>query len=145
MGFSSFLTSDTQESILNIYTKQSKIVYMLQPNGLAHIVEPAYEGYMEFGGVDVFEWIVTINTLDSLFKDKDFKSVGIALEVGGGIYVDSNTHKKYSYHYANLSNEIISFTNNYSSLQEGYEYSPNELIKKGIWREISIRDLINID
>jgi len=76
MGFSSFLTSDTEESILNVYTGLSRRVYMLQPNGLEHIVEEAYQGYMTFGGIDVFKWIVKINKLDSLCKEQEIQTLG---------------------------------------------------------------------
>ena len=79
MGFSSFLTSDTKESIWNVYTGRSRTVYMLQPNGLPPIEEKAYQGYMVFGGVDVFEWIARINNLAGLTSDEEYRNAGLNL------------------------------------------------------------------
>ena len=145
MGFSSFLTSDTEESILNVYTGLSKTVYMLQPNGLEHIVEEAYQGYMTFGGVDIFEWIVKINKLDSLCKEKDIRTLGLALSLCGSIYIDLNTKQKYSLHYSSLLDDIQALTGSYDEIQDGYALTPNELIKTNIWEEISLIELLGIE
>lgn len=145
MGFSSFLTSDTQESILNVYTGLSRTVYMLQPNGLEHIVEEAYQGYMTFGGVDVFEWIVKINKLDSLCKEQDIRTLGLALSLCGGIYIDVNTKQKYSLHYSSLLEGIQAFSGSYDDIQDGYKFTPNELIKNGVWEEISLSEILGLE
>jgi len=145
MGFSSYLTSDTEESILNIYTGLSRRVYMLQPNGLEHIVEEAYLGYMTFGGVDVFEWIVKINKLNSLCKEEDIQTLGSALALSGGIYIDVNTKQKYSLHYSSLLKDVQAFSGSYDDIQDGYIFTPNELIKTGVWEEISLTELLDIE
>ena len=145
MGFSSYLTSDTEESILNVYTGLSRTVYMLQPNGLEHIVEEAYQGYMTFGGVDVFEWIVKINKLDSLCKEQDIQTFGSALALSGGIYIDVNTKQKYSLHYSSLLDDIQAFSGSYDDTQDGYVSTPNELIKTDVWEEISLIELLDIE
>jgi len=145
MGFSSFLTSDREESILNVYTGLSRIVYMLQPNGLEHIVEEAYQGYMTFGGIDVFEWIVKINNLDYLCKDKDIRTLGLALSICGSIYIDIKTQHKYSLHYSSLLADIRVFSGSYNDIQEGYIFTPNELIENGMWEEISLHNLLGIE
>ena len=61
MGFISFLTADTRESIRNVYTGEAKLVYLLQPGLAPSIEERSYEGYGVFGGVDVFVWLATHN------------------------------------------------------------------------------------
>ncbi len=51
MGFFSFQTSDTKESIINVFAGSGcKTVYMLQPNNKPPIVESQYLGYGVFGG-----------------------------------------------------------------------------------------------
>ena len=79
MGFSSFLTSDTQESIWNVYTGRAETVYMLQPNGLPPIRDDAYLGYLLFGGEDVFVWIAKINKVEGLETDEDYSNAGLKL------------------------------------------------------------------
>ena len=62
MGFFSWTTADTGESIANVYSGETvKDVYLLQPNGENPILERAYEGYGEFNGTDAFEWLALKN------------------------------------------------------------------------------------
>jgi len=57
MGFSSWLTCDTKESIMNRYTDECKTVYLLQPNGKEPIMDSSYDGYCRIGEIeDVDEW-----------------------------------------------------------------------------------------
>lgn len=67
MGYFSWLTSDTQESIANNCTEQCRPVYLLQPGDLGNILESSYEGYGEFGGVDVFEWLARMNLSEKMY------------------------------------------------------------------------------
>ena len=54
MGFFSWETSDTHESIGNWYSKPGALeVWMYLPDGRI-IHEPRYEGYGVFGGIDVY-------------------------------------------------------------------------------------------
>lgn len=61
MGFFSWLTADTQESIAVSDSTHPdhppRAVYMLQPDGAPTIAEPSYEGYGIIGGINVYEWI----------------------------------------------------------------------------------------
>jgi hypothetical protein len=64
MGFFSWKTADTDETIANIFSgheNAERTVYLLQPNGEPSICEDEYEGYGVFGGVDVFEWLAEHN------------------------------------------------------------------------------------
>lgn len=62
MGMFSWLTSDGEESIANVYSgRETKTVYLLQPNGKPPIKELAYEGYGDFGNVDAYVWLAEQN------------------------------------------------------------------------------------
>lgn len=63
MGFFSFTTADTHESIPNIYSgsHDGRPVYLLQPNGEPPIVESSYFGNGVFGDVDCYLWLARIN------------------------------------------------------------------------------------
>ena len=90
MGFSSFLTSDTQESIWNVYTNTCRTVYMLQPNGLSPIRDDGYQGYLVFGGVDVFVWIAKINGITDLADEEAYRNAGLKI-----MYDDEHNHNLY--------------------------------------------------
>ena len=63
MGFFSWNTGDTKESIPNVYQnrKEVKPVYFLQPGGRPPVREVAYGGYGVFGGVDAYAWLARMN------------------------------------------------------------------------------------
>ena len=66
MGFFSWNTADTNESIANIHSghpNADRTVYLLQPDGKAPIEETAYNGYGVFGDVDAYAWLAEINGL----------------------------------------------------------------------------------
>ena len=86
MGFFSFNTCDTDESVPNEFVSHKnsgKPVYMLQPNGDKPIEEKSYEGYGVIGGVDVYEWLARKNISD-IPENTDPEDVRTA-----GIYLDS--------------------------------------------------------
>jgi hypothetical protein len=63
MGFFSWITSDTQESISNVYSDKGALpVYVIWPDN-SFQYEEKYEGYGVFNGVDVYERIAEINGL----------------------------------------------------------------------------------
>lgn len=71
MGFFSWKTADTDESIANIHAEHKntgKTVYLLQPNNQKPIEQHGYEGFGVFGGVSVFAWLAKMNISD--LKDK---------------------------------------------------------------------------
>lgn len=86
MGFFSWMTADTGESISNLYSHKGPLpVKMLMPDGTVY-EEPEYEGYGEFGGVDIYDAIAMINGLgddrqkgiEAVFKDNDGGGFGKA-------------------------------------------------------------------
>lgn len=88
MGFFSWKTADTNESIGNIYSdRPSPTVYLLQPNGKPPIREDAYEGYGVFAGIDAHEWLAETNAKSfgydaSKLTKEEFRLIGIGLAVG---------------------------------------------------------------
>ena len=139
MGFFSFQTSDTKDSILNIHTGEHETVYLLQPNGV-NIEETDYEGYGEFGGNDAYDWLAD-NNID---KAIIYKALTLGIEKRDlGIYidyeyfVDTRNGKKYCYVFANLFEDLNGFEN-YGVDIDGS--TPNELIKDGIWIKHSMSD-----
>lgn len=66
MGFFSWKTCDTKESIPNRHSNQEcRTVYLLQPNGEPPIRELAYDGYGMFGSprINVYDWLAAHNGL----------------------------------------------------------------------------------
>jgi hypothetical protein len=86
MGFFSWMTSDTDESIMSRYSDYPvSTVYMLSPGGGKSHREDNYEGYGVFGGVDAFVHLAKTNLpaerLEGL-DDDALRMVGCALEAG---------------------------------------------------------------
>lgn len=87
MGFFSFLTADTNESIANVHSghpNSKRPVYMLQPKGKEPIECTHYDGHGVFAGVDAYAWLAKMNienTADlDLYDDCDeLREWGIAL------------------------------------------------------------------
>jgi len=72
MGFFSFLTTDTNESIANIYSgRELFTVHVLDNKGNVWS-EHNYEGYGIFGGKDIYELIAEMN-------GKETRDAGIGL------------------------------------------------------------------
>lgn len=61
MGYFSFKTADTGETIWNKNSAQSRdgtrTVFLLQPDGQPPLREESYNGFGDFGGVDAFVWL----------------------------------------------------------------------------------------
>lgn len=87
MGFFSWKTADTSESIANISSGKHKgvSVYLLSPDG-NHIAERAYQGYGRFGGVDAYAWLAKQNLGSDvehlcLYDDEnELRTLGIELQ-----------------------------------------------------------------
>ena len=70
MGFFSFLTSDTHESVSNKYSDRGPLeVYLHDDKGnVWH--EPDYDGYGVFGGKDYYELMAEMNGMDMSSRDQ---------------------------------------------------------------------------
>lgn len=151
MGFFSWNTADTNESIANIHSGHENAgitVYLLQPNGLPSIKEDAYDGYGVFGDVDAFAWLAKNNLPKELLekigdKEDELRTYGILLEFGE-ICFDKNNGKMYDYHYNHLFDDILPFDGNYMTKMVEYGKTPNELILNGTFLKKSFKDYLNI-
>jgi hypothetical protein len=72
MGFFSFITQDTKESIANYYSKRTVIPAYLMDNKGNIWEENWYAGYGIFGGKDFFELVAEMN-------DKTTREEGIEI------------------------------------------------------------------
>ena len=80
MGYFSWLTADTKDSVANndsVHPNAHRTPYLLQPNGEPAIGGEEYEGYGVFDGIDAYEWLARMNQAG---KDRD---AGIDLEYSG--------------------------------------------------------------
>ena len=140
MGFFSFKTADTQESIANEYSgKEVKPVYLLQPNGLPAIKEPCYSGYGVFGGVDCNEWLAKFNlSQDASPELADFIDYGSYYEDDNAYYVFGMpvTEEEIRRFLPNKTKPLISFERYNKPIAGGK--TPNDYIKEGLWKEHSI-------
>lgn len=72
MGFSSFLTNDTQRSISNRYTSRGALPVVMCDNKGNHWEEVAYEGYCSFGGMSYFVLLAYMNgAIDELILETE--------------------------------------------------------------------------
>ena len=144
MGFFSWLTADTKESIRNIHAGDCRTVYLLQPGTKPNIEELMYGGYGIFGGVDAYEWLAEMNMdKDTLKQIKDtdkLREYGIELEFGR-YYVDKNTGTKWAYRLC--MGDVKPFGGSYIDIIDEYGKSPNDLIEEGIWEERPVGELLN--
>jgi hypothetical protein len=73
MGFFSWMTADTNESVANCHSDHSnanKTPYLLQPNGEPSLGGEVYEGYGCFGDTDAYEWLADINELPKECRER---------------------------------------------------------------------------
>lgn len=126
MGFFSWLTGDTNESVPVSHSDHPdhphRPVYLLQPNGAPTICEPSYEGFGIFGGVNAYEWIGRHNLpphlllpaengepdpapvmasngfMTRVLKPGQITSIGITLDVGDYLEDPENGRKMAIFH-----------------------------------------------
>ncbi|MBS7671599.1 hypothetical protein [Croceicoccus gelatinilyticus] len=141
MGFFSWMTADTRQSIANVYSgRDTKPVYLLQPGGEPPIREDAYEGYGEFGGQNAYEWLALANIpTDRIaeFSEPDWKlhMVGVSL-AHGSYYCHRDTGANYSIFHPvpdlfglNITHLACTFA---QPCPEFGGLSPNEALRTGL-------------
>jgi len=85
MGFFSWKTCDTQESIANDYSNGDvQTVFLLKPDGQSPVKEAAYDGYGVFGGVDAYAWLAQANLGRS--------DVELGISLNHGHYLESDEY-----------------------------------------------------
>ena len=148
MGFFSWETADTKESIPNIHANNDvanagRPVYLLQPNGEPPIKECAYAGHGRFGGVDAYEWLARMN-----FNNDDI-CLAINAECGNYYYCPENdTYYICTIHLEpetlalvlNVDISKVKGFSHYDQVQPNGE-TPNTLIKneRGEKRKVALR------
>jgi hypothetical protein len=129
---------------MNAYTNECRPVYLLQPNELPPILEPAYQGYGNFGGTNVFAWLATHNLspdkLEGLSKDM-VQNYGILLDTGT-YCVDQETGRSWAceLHVKPLQLGLSTFPH-YGAVVIDNK-TPNELIESGRWVKKPMTELI---
>jgi len=70
MGFFSWKTSDTRKSVPNIHSSRKAFtIHMITEYGQV-FTEPAYDGYGEFGGMDIYVLIAELNGIEGANNDE---------------------------------------------------------------------------
>lgn len=83
MGFFSWLTQDSDESISNVYSSEGAFTVYMWDNKGNIWTEDAYEGYGEFGGKDYYELLAEMNGLKT-------REEGIKLSFSGERHITPN-------------------------------------------------------
>lgn len=104
MGYFSWKTCDTKESIANIHADHpnaGRTVYMLQPNGMEPIEQNGYGGYGVFGKRDAFVWLAKMNISEEIISEieddiEGIRNLGINIDCCE-IYYDKSKRKYYCY------------------------------------------------
>lgn len=143
MGFYSFKTADTKESIANVHSgKEVKTVYLLQPNGLPPIKEENYDGYGNFGvfgGVNCYAWLAKMN-----FGDATKINAAISADCGN-YYEDDDAIYCCKIHLSaqelrealgSPSKPVITFEHYGAPMANGK--SANDMNEQGLWERKSI-------
>ena len=139
MGFFSWKTSDTGESIANCYSSRpTRPVYLLQPHGNAPICEPNYQGYGVFGGVNAYEWLAEMN-----FGDKSLINVAIKAECGTyhfdehNVYICAADLSEAEFRQVVKTDKVVVVFETFSALLRNGK-TPNQCIEAGLWQEAKI-------
>lgn len=150
MGFFSWNTADTKESIANTYSgRDTKPVFLLQPNGQPPIKEEDYEGYGVFGGVDAYEWLAKVNAkplgIDITGASPDeLRIMGINLAMGH-VLKDAETG---DYWHVGKELSLITpskhFDGDYSQVIPELGMSPNELIDSHRFVRVPFKSLLGL-
>lgn len=136
MGYFSWLTSDTKESIsVTSSSRSCRPVFLLQPNDEGAILEEAYEGYGEFGGVDAYIWLATKNlpakTLKGLSLDET-RDLGVGLAHGQYLHDRKTGKNLIVFHdYRLLRPGAEFFDGPYTKIPPGFDASVNDLTAQG--------------
>jgi len=124
MGFFSWNTCDTGESIANAYSNRpTHTVHMITPDGRV-FTEEDYQGYGEFGGKDFYELLAELNG-----KGSD-RSEGIRISFDGNPSGDDTPGVIYPKLVVELASDVVaqynSLPNPESCEAQGYFYGDDE-------------------
>jgi hypothetical protein len=151
MGFFSWTTADTKESIPNIYSnREVRTVYLLQPNRQQPLMESEYQGYGVFSGVDAYIWLGRMNChtfgLDAQqLSDDELRTIGIGLECGRALRDTQTGEIWHVFHdYRNLLPGKF-FPGNHMQPIPEIGISSNRARELGRFESISIPDVVKVE
>lgn len=147
MGFVSWKTADTKDSIPNIHTNWPPVdVYMLQPNGQPPVKETSYQGYGVFGGVEAYSWLIENNAqhlginLAGMDPEKQL-SLGVALGCGT-VCRDTKTGDYWHVFFDFRMLVPGKFASKWDEIIPELGASANELVDSGRFQECDIADVV---
>lgn len=139
MGFYSWNTADTNESIANVHSgKPIKTVYLIQPNGQPAIKECQYQGYGKFGGVDAYAWLAKANFGNEKLTDVAINAdCGRYLEDDKAVYLCSvHLSAKNFKKVVQTDKKIVMFSNYNELLPNGL--TANQMSEQGLSKSITL-------
>ena len=147
MGYFSWKTGDTKESIMNVDTDEHNPngVYLLKPDG-SKIHELKYEGYGDFGDVNAYvqlarqnEKILGIN----IATDDEAFDIGLSLDTGD-VYIEQKTGLVWHVLHSDSSSFIEGkvFKGKGDELIDELGMSANEAMEAGVLKPISIKNYL---
>jgi hypothetical protein len=124
MGFFSWNTCDTGESIANQFSNRPTFtVHMITPDG-GVFTEEDYEGYGEFGGKDFYELLAELNKIDITREN------GIDLVFKNNPNGDNTPGVIYPKFVQELDDDVVAQYNNLENPEsceaQGYFYGDDE-------------------
>lgn len=158
MGFFSWKTADDKVSIMNCYTPDCRVVYLLQPNGKPSIMEDSYEGYGVFGDTNAYEWLLEENAehlglnLDGLDSEQVYMA-GVHLAVGsfckdiatGEYWVYERDKSCFELLVSSVEPDaVINTFANWGSKIPRYGVSANELVEAGKLHNADVSEMLEI-
>lgn len=136
MGYVSWLTADTRESIPVRYSdREQRTVYLLQPNGAPPIAETHYQGFGGFGGISVYDWLVDHNApADRIEELRDDMWFPVQLSTGMRYFRDVETGDRFCVFHTGpcaIDPTIAAHRCTYADPLPGYGVSANDLVEQG--------------
>lgn len=136
MGFFSWKTADTDESIANLHS--DKPVYLIQPNGQPAIKECSYQGYGIFNGVDAYAWLAKMNFGNEKLTDVAINAdCGCYLEDDKGVYLCSIDLSAKNFRKVVQTNKKIVMFSNYNELLPN-GLTANQMSEQGFSKGIKL-------
>lgn len=148
MGFYSWLTADTKESISVAASERgARPVYLLQPEA-APILEEQYEGYGAFGNTSAYAWLARNNVpaedLEGL-GEPELYGIGVTLDLGK-YYKDRATGAQFTvfHEMAPQVQKLYGLKLRHLAITYGVPLAefggktPNDLIADGSWETIEL-------
>lgn len=158
MGFFSWETCDTNESVMNSSTDQCKTVYFLLPDGKPALKEAEYDGYGVFADTDAYLWLIEVNAAHlgidlSGIATELRRNMGISLAMGM-VCKDTQTGNIWSFNHQAEANKAlfgghakectVNVFETWSTPIESFSASALELIDSGRFERVFVHELLEL-